>query len=817
MDIYDYISQESCESIKNRIEKRIEDRDYYFSGTTENMIVENVAYLGKTQNMAIKNLKHGEVLIIVRPNKYLYPKDDEIRMVGHLSNAIYIVDDKVNAIEILIELEPPIQNLDTEQYFSKNGVLSKMFEGYEYRKEQLNMARCIDTGINNEQPVVVEAGTGTGKTLAYLIPAIQWALNNDKKVIVTTNTINLQEQLLDKDIPIVKEALGRDFKAGIIKGRNNYLCNKKYNDAVFDSPRDLTAKQIEQYGKIIDWGNKTETGDKNELKEEFDNSVWDMFSIEADMCANKKCPHFKECFFYKARKEKQNMDVLITNHSLYFSDLKIRQENGFMSDYGILPHYDLVVFDEAHNITKVARNYFSQKISEYSFKRMMNALYIKSKKNTKNTLFYKVKDLLMNENNIDIKKYGIDKIELEHIKLVESGANYFNLVKDTLLNIDPVNEYDKKKKSKSIRIKKNNSYSNKLITSVEPKYKEFLDHCNTYNTLVRNFIKDIRNITTLEDKNNIVDDYERGFSKFNNFFNTLEEINQLDDDDYIYWIEANKYEKGSNVSFIATPLKINELMKQNLYDNLKNLVFTSATIAIKNDFKYFKDSIGLNNEKVKEEVIHSPFDYNNNMVAYIPTDLPKTESNKAIATFIFNEILATKGKTFVLFTANNTLYWIGNELRNDLERNGMTVFIQGDYNRSELVEKFKNAKNPVLFGTSSFWEGVDIKGEQLSNVIITKLPFGVPSDPINSAISEYLEKKGKNKFKEFSLPEAIIKFKQGIGRLIRSKTDSGTITILDDRIIKMWYGKNFIDALPTENIKKLTQKEIIEELKNKNR
>ena len=297
-----------------------------------------------------------------------------------------------------------------------------------------------------------------------------------------------------------------------------------------------------------------------------------------------------------------------------------------------------------------------------------------------------------------------------------------------------------------------------------------------------------------------------------NFFNNFRFINDFDDEEFIYWIEVNS--RKSNSKLVATPLKIDSELQKTLYLNLKQIIFTSATIAIGNDFRYFKESIGLE-EDTLDKVIHSPFNYDKQMKVYIPSDIPDPSDKvftEEIAEFLKAMLIKSKGKTFVLFTSYSTLNYMYFMLRDELEANGIELFIHGKAPRTQLVDMYVKGRNPVLFGTDSFWEGVDIKGRQLSSVIIVKIPFKVPSDPVTEAIIEHITAQGKNSFIEYQVPEAVIKFKQGIGRLIRSKSDSGTITILDNRIIKKKYGRYFIESIPTKNINVMGKTDILKDI-----
>lgn len=818
MSIEERISIDARNKIREEIEKAGGNEVFFRGIPNEDGIVEEIHVLARGNRNSVpailKAMRKGEVIIHNHPSGYLFPSDADIEIAAIYSDkmcgASYIVNNEVDDIYSIVELhQEKNETIDIAPYFDKKGLLSQYFPEFEYRKEQLDMATVIEKGLNSETKVIVEAGTGTGKTLAYLIPSIEWAIKNKKRVVISTNTINLQEQLLNKDIPVAQKVIEGNFKYMLVKGRGNYLCNRKLHNIATGEMidfEDFSEAQKNQFSSIMKWGGRTETGDKAELPFEVDSNVWEYFQSESDMCVGNKCPYKSECFFLKARDEKKKADVLITNHHMYFSDLTIRKEIGFNSEYSILPEYGLVVFDEAHNIEKVARDYFSYEVSKFGFVKIMNQIYaLDGKKRKKGTGSL---DILINclksldyDNKKSIEKELENEIKLKHKNLMDAGKTYFG----TLIEIFSKGQMG----SLAFRLRKNELshaiFSQKLLDAKEDFVLEF----NSYLKKIRNVVKSIRDV---EDKEGHIADYMRYIDRLESFLENFKFINALDDEKFIYWLEVNG--KKSNSKLVATPLKIDSELKKNLYINLKQIIFTSATIAIGNNFDYFKESVGIH-EKTLEKVIHSPFDYNRQMEVYIPKDIPDPNDRSfmdEISEFLISLILKSKGRTFVLFTSYSALNYMYYMVRERLENEGMELYIQGMAPRSQLVDMYKRGSNPVLFGTDSFWEGVDIKGDQLSSVIIVKLPFKVPSDPVTEAIIESFTAKNKNAFIEYQIPESVIKFKQGIGRLIRSKNDRGIVTILDTRIINKKYGKYFIDAIPTKNIKVMNTGMILKDI-----
>ena len=816
MDIDKKISKECRERMKSEIEFAGGNEVFFRGIPDENLIVTEYEVLARGNETSvpavIRHMKKEEVIIHNHPSGYLFPSDADVQIAAHYSQkkqgASYIINNNVTEVYVIVELKTEeLKDIDIGPYFEEKGLLSKEFPQFEYRHEQYEMAKFIEKGINDSKKVIIEAGTGTGKTLAYLIPAIEWAKINEKKVIISTNTINLQEQLLSKDIPLVKKVLEHDFTYALLKGRGNYACLKKndqLNHGELVDLSDLSEGQKGQMNSVIKWLDLTEVGDKAELPFDVENAVWEYFASEADLCTPAKCPHREACFFLKAREEKLKADVLISNHHLYFADLAIRKEAGFENDFSIFPNYDMVVFDEAHNIEKVARDYFSYEVSKYAFTKAMNNIYRVSRGSSKKLGSLQIlKNFLKNsiKNDKLLKEYTkrIDEeLILKHNLLYERTMDYFVKLMDIYCS-EGVNA--------NIRLRPEQLAKNfKWQKELKPRQEEFFSAYISYIKELRKIAKEAKDY---EDEAGLIREFEKYVDRLDGFFLNFRFILDFSDDNFIFWLSANP--KKNNIKLVATPLKIHNELDEVLYANLDHLIFTSATIAINDDFDYFKKSIGLT-EQTYEKAIHSPFDYDKQMKVYIPTDIPLPSDKNfldEIRDFLVGIIKMSKGNTFILFTSYSTLNYMYYLIRDELENLGFDLFIQGMAPRNQLINMYKASNMPVLFGTDSFWEGVDVQGEKLSSVILVKLPFKVPSDPVVEAIIENMVKEGKNPFMDFQIPESIIKFKQGIGRLIRSKEDKGVITILDARLYKKQYGRLFIEAIPTKNINFSTRREIL--------
>ena len=819
MDIRDRFSEESLQTIKKYLEEH-NNKSMIFKATfDEDEKIQKPFFLSLYKKKSFEETltKVGKNEVVIRTTKpnQLYPSDMELGLSEELytrRNIAYcLLSSDLDDFYFVQDIDRIfLEEIDIENYFAKDGILAKEIKGFEYREEQEEMAQYIQDAINEDRKIIVEAGTGTGKTLAYLIPSIKWAVTNKKKIIIATNTINLQEQLLLKDIPLAKSIIKDEFSYVLVKGRNNYVCKRLFNELALGKSIDIETFSMEareQIEYILKWGNKTKTGDKAELPFEVYPDVWELVQSTTELCLGKKCPYRKECFYMKTRMEKMEADILISNHHVFFADLNVRAETDFDSEYLILPRYDMVIFDEAHNVESVARSYFSVEVSKISFTRLLNRIYQKkNKKKKEKSALIRVEDTVDEKNLEDSEQYIylLNTLKEEISILQNIGDEYF----DEIRKIYETNtEAPIKKSLNNFEMTKSRFLENlrEKKDIFQGKLADFLNLMMSFNNV----------IDEEKDKNPEVINFNNHLKMFKAYIDSFKFINSFEDDNYIYWLDINS--KRTNVILTATPLNIAQKLSTVLFDNLDRLVFASATIVVNGNFDYFKKSLGLDEEDCIEAIIKSPFDYDEQMSVYIPSDIQDSENINAFVSdaskFILNILLKTNGKAFILFTSYTMLNQIYYSISKKLKDKGFEVFLHGDKPRSQIIKEFKEAENPILFGTTSFWEGVDVQGENLSNVIITKLPFLVPTDPVVSAISKKIEEDGGNSFMDFQLPEAIIKFKQGVGRLIRKKTDSGNIFILDNRILKKRYGSLFINALPSQkNIKILEKDDIIEEI-----
>lgn len=617
-----------------------------------------------------------------------------------------------------------------------NKYFKKMIEeyGFERRQGQEQMASIIEENISNSSSCIIEAGTGIGKTFAYLLPLILYAKKNKKRVVISTNTINLQEQLIKKDLPLIEKLLAEDIKYRLVKGRSNYVCGNRLIKNCIDET-------------FINWYKTTKTGDKSEIDFYIDPIIWNQIKGDKDYCVNSKCRQTNNCFYYKARELVNDSEILIVNHALLFSHFKYDR---------ILPDFDILVFDEAHNIENVARSYFETSISSKELGVNIGMIY-NSRTNT--GIVRKISD--------------IDDIYVDFIGSINSVysafSNLFDIIRMEMIKFDTL----------ALRIDRMVNYD-KYESCIKEILRKFSD------------FEDINKILLLKGLDeDLKKEYLMYYSKLKetvSFF--LEKEKSVEKT--VDWFSYNKY--TNEVKIVKTPLDISSLLK-NIYNNL-TVIMTSATLRIGNDFSYIEKRLGL--ESFNKYFVESPFDYDKNMKIILSNNKynPNSEEYLKYVNKFLNDYIQKKGEgTFILCTSYKQV----ETLSNGLKLKNFKILVQGQMSRSKMIEEFKNTKS-VLLGTDSFWEGVDVKGDSLKNIVIVKLPFLVPDNPITEALIEDIEEKGLNPFISFQLPQAIIKLKQGVGRLIRSKTDSGSILILDSRVKMKPYGKIVLESLPSKTV-----------------
>lgn len=739
----------------------------------------------------ISDLKPGSIIIHNHPSGDLTPSAADIRVASRTGNkgiGFAIINNELTDIYVVVIPKIPDEEVKLDKneivnIFNPGGQMEKILRDYEYREQQVSVVDRIIDSFNEHKCFFVEAGTGTGKSFAYLLPALYWSNKNKECIVVSTNTINLQEQLIEKDLILLKKVLSFPFKAVLVKGRNNYICKRKQKllekrsaDIYSDNPD----KQLELV-KILNWLEKTATGSRSELSFVIKTDIWEELASESDLCMKTKCLYFDSCFFMLARKEVFSADLLIVNHHLLLSDAVLKNENGD-SDNGILPKYTKLIIDEAHNLVDTATAHLGEPFYITAVNKYFQRFY-----HNKYSYIPILRGKLAkfnSENQSKILNIIDNKIISQILKINEISAGYFNVFNNIFANEDRIIRVVKDTKESDIW-QDILEYSENMLLQLQ---KMGMHLQELYEEIMKLPASDIHDIEDM------IIELQSYIMRCQLFTKSLDFNIKAEDSDYVFWIEK-KGEKIINQE--NAPLDIADLMADLLWDRLDVLILTSATLTVNKDFTFFQKSLGLENRDTLQ--VESPFLYSEQAELLIPEDILPANSPRfidSIIDYLENILLDIAGRTMVLFTSYSMLNYCEKKLRESLREAGINILAQGHYSRNYIIDKFKQEENQIIFGTDSFWEGVDIKGENLQVLIIMKLPFPVPSEPVAAARMEMIRKEGKNPFIQYSLPRAVIRFKQGFGRLIRSKQDRGVIICFDNRLITKQYGSFFLNSLP---------------------
>ncbi len=627
-----------------------------------------------------------------------------------------------------------------QEVFGPGGFLEKCMVGgfdrlavnsdYEYRPGQLEMAEMVHDAFEKRHHAIVEAGTGTGKTLAYLIPAIC----SGRRVVISTATKSLQEQLYQKDIPFLQKHFAPNLKVAVMKGRSNFLCISKLHH-MQDQALLKGMEEMDAFRQIKDWAKVTETGDRAELTFLPDDSeLWGRLDARRDTCTGKKCPSFNPCFLTGMHQRAKEADLIIVNHHLFFADLALKQD-----DFGsILPEYSAVVFDEAHEMEDVASDYFGRQISNFRFEELARDA----------------------DQTLRLLRLGSPSLLRKTQRIRERSRGFFELF--------PAREgrFSFGRNERAAFLEQNREAYDSLATSLKSLETEFAALTAKPEELTRIAR---RSFELRQELSFLFESNERNF---------------------VYWYER----RNKGVFLTATPIDVSQILRERLFEKFDTVVLTSATLTVGGRFDYIRQRLGI--DHAKDRTLPPEFDYASQALLYLPRKMPDVRdagfSAKA-ADEIVQLLELSQGRAFCLFTSYTQMNDLFERVRS---RVPFPLLLQGTAPRSALLERFKNTEAAVLFATASFWQGVDVPGEQLSCVIVDRLPFAVPSDPILAARVHALQEDGRNPFAELQVPQAVLALKQGFGRLIRTKTDRGVLALLDTRIQRMPYGKIFLESLP---------------------
>ena len=651
--------------------------------------------------------------------------------------------------------------LSVDDILGPDGRIARRLQNYESRPQQLEMAAGVAKAMAEGKHLVAEAGTGTGKSFAYLVPAILKATENagdpdaePYRVVISTHTISLQEQLIAKDLPLLNSVIPREFTAVLVKGRRNYLSLRRMKNATKRSGSMLQTEQdVQHLRDIVTWSKDTSDGSLSDLSYKPNSAVWDEVASDSSNCMGRKCETYGKCFYYKARRRSRHAQILIVNHALFFSDLGLRQINA-----SILPNYDAVILDEAHTIEDVAGSHMGLRVGsgqvEYTLNRLFN----------------------------DRTNKGL--LVQEHLGEQQRQVNRCRDASDEFFG-DVMIWADSQGTDFNGRVREPKIVGNRLSQQLDELSKMTRSHANKIDD---------------EDKRK---DFISASDRLDGLAAEVERWRTQSIDDAVYWVEQTQTRYGSpRVTLAASPIDIGARLREQLFQQTKTVVLTSATLGTgkKGSFDFFQNRIGLTQANTLR--VGSPFDFKKQAKVIVVKGMPdpnreKQDYERLCASMVEHYIKKTDGHAFALFTSYATLRRVASRLASALREMNMGLFSQADgLPRGQLLDRFKEHPRSVLLGTDSFWQGVDVPGDALQNVIITKLPFVVPDQPLLQARMEAIRENGGNPFRDYQLPQAIIKFRQGFGRLIRTRSDKGIVVLLDPRISTKPYGRDFLESLP---------------------
>jgi len=644
-----------------------------------------------------------------------------------------------------------------QEVFGPEGLIARTHPEYEHRPGQIKMAEAVLRAFEQRRHLIVEAGTGTGKTLAYLVPAIAAACGSGARVVISTGTKNLQEQLMDKDLPFLQETLPAKFRVSVMKGRNNYACLHRIKGAA-SAPVLEGLDQIDQFDEVFRWSTQTDTGDRAELSNLPENlPFWRHIDARSDTCLGQKCPDFEPCFVTRMRQRAIDADIVVVNHHLFFADLALR--NGA---YGaVLPDYAAVILDEAHQIEDVASEYFGVGVSNYQ-----------------------IDDLMY-----DVGGLRLDNKEVER-ELARISARIQRFADAFWVSF----KEGRGQEGRFALVAGRGGSPTNLSLSNNAGETPALPSDALDNSLYRLE-------TALAILKDPPPDAENILRRVRELRFALNFLVKGDDKQFVYWIER----RGRGVFLRSSPIDVSGLLQDRLFAKVPTVILTSATLSSGGNFNFIRERLGL--DEAEEMIAESIFDFENQAVLYLPPSMPDPRSpqwGRAAADEAIKIVNATEGRAFVLSTSNAGMNELYERVAPQID---YPCFVQGSTSKGAVLKKFRETPNAVLFATASFWQGVDVRGEQLSCVIIDKLPFAVPTDPVVAARQRHIEEMGGSSFYEYSVPQAIISLKQGLGRLIRSTSDRGVLAVLDPRLRTKVYGQQFLKSLPpcriTSNIDEL--------------
>lgn len=850
------ISPECQQAIRGEIET-MKGAEIFFVGRLDSdLVIEEVESYAfgnrRTVPALLQYARPGDVILHNHPSGNLEPSSADIDIsstAGERGIGSYIINNDCTDVRIVVKAvrHQGTVSVDVEALaamLSPGGRIAERLEGYEFRPVQLDMLRAVTAAFNENGIAAIEADTGTGKSMAYLLPAIAWSLKNQEKVVVATNTINLQEQIIEKDLPLLRQTLGLEFDAVLLKGRNNYLCKRK-TDYLRHHPEFLEDKEKEeQLEGIFEWVKTTRDGSLSDLAFTPDTTIWEKVMSESDNCLRTQCPFYQSCFFYNARRRAARANVLVVNHHLLMADLAVRAETENYTQAAVLPPFHRIILDEAHHLEEVATSYFGSRFS-------------------RGGLFFLLRRLASPRTGEGLLRYLSTKIhegvyalpqEAAHDWMMRLGQEFIESQREVIDALEEatdrtaiaLDEMEGSSLDRQVEIRKRITEEMTLspmwekevrppllalIQAARPHVERLRELASALQGSVEKETPEI--MSPLLELKATIGKIERQIAQAVRFLE--------DSEGQCRWIEYRRRGGGRRplIAFCVAPLDVADSLRDRVLRRYKTVIMTSATLTVEKKFDYFLGRIGADaperlgligsdamanapagrgprDRLLTTLRLNSPFDYDDQVYTGVPSDLPSpkdAEFPEALSDFLLPSLRASRGRAFVLFTSYSLLNQIYDRLSPTLEAEGYPCLKQGSAGRSLLTEMFRRDLGSVLFATASFWEGVDIPGEALSCVVLTRLPFTVPGEPIIEARVEAMRAKGIDPFLNLIVPQAVIRFRQGFGRLIRRREDRGAVLICDNRVLRARFGQMFLKSLPTSNIQPAPAEDVIRKLK----
>ena len=773
--------------------------------------------------VAARDAPEGGVMLHNHPSGVLEPSDADMQVAGHLYEqglGTAIVDNEASRIYVVVEPPAPRERVpleldDLEGLLGPGGPLAGLYAGYEDRPGQREMLRAVGHRFNEKGVAVVEAGTGTGKSLAYLLPAVRWAQENRERTVVSTNTINLQEQLAGSDLPLVQRILGGEVRWALVKGRGNYVSIRRAHLAAETQASLFEEDRSSEVKALLEWLRATEDGSLSDLAFQPADELWEEVRSDPDACLRARCPHFQQCFYQKARREAASAELLVVNHHLLFTDLAVRRATQNYTQAAVLPAYKHLILDEAHNVEDAATAHLGVEITRRGVYRTLSRLDRRGR-----GILQAVHEALDGAGEGPALRERLENRVRPALSRARAVLEGFVETLEVFMGVDEA----------TARLGPEGIGE----PADREEVRERLDALVACLDALARELHELRARVELEEA--LPDRLEGRLLDLKSVERRLGAISAgvrlvlapgEEASAYVRWMEVRGRGRSMNLALAAAPIELGHVLRESLFSKAETTVLTSATLATRKSFDFLRERLGLDAGlvaemdtplEVEERIVQSPFDYATQTLLAVPTDLPAAESGadgfqEATARVVAEMARLSDGGLFVLFTSHGALRRVAELLRASGLDGRWPLFVHGEGDRHRLLRGFVAAERGILLGTSSFWEGVDVPGDPLRGLVLQKLPFRVPTEPITAARMEAIERSGQSPFHHFMLPHAALRLKQGFGRLIRSRTDRGAVVILDDRLVSKRYGRYLRESLPPAPLVKGSWDDVARHLK----